>query len=82
MTDKTATTLTSISKIIGIVAVLVGVVTYVSGVGQQVKQNTKEIEGHKCLIEKEQEINVEIQLQLKEIETHLIYIRKAIDEGE
>ncbi len=79
MTDKTATTLTSISKIIGIIAVLVGVVTYVYGVGQQVKQNVKEIGEHKCLIEKEQEINMEIQLQLKEIETHLVYIRKAID---
>lgn len=80
MTDRTQNTLTNISKVIGIATVCVGIITYMFGIGQQTEVNTIAIERNAMAISDAKIADSKIQIQLKEIETHLIYIRKALDD--
>ena len=80
MTDRVQGVLTTVTKVISIVVIFVGIVTYISGVGMQVQSNSKSIERNTLAIVESQRRDVAIQMQLREIETHLVYIRKALDE--
>lgn len=80
MTDRVQGVLTTVTKVISIVVIFVGIITYISGVGMQVQSNSKSIERNTLAIVESQRSDVAIQMQLREIETHLVYIRKALDE--
>ena len=80
MTDRVQGVLTTVTKVISIVVIFVGIVTYISGVGMQVQANSKSIERNTLAIVESQHSDVAIQMQLREIETHLVYIRKALNE--
>lgn len=79
MTEN-GTWLATVSKIIGIVVVLIGLITYVFGIDELAQQNYIQIQKNSSYIEESRRADIDIQVKLREIETHLVYIRKALDE--
>ena len=71
--------LTTAGKVISIIVVLVGLVTYIYGIGQMAEANQSQINANTQAIKVAQGRDVEIQVQLGQIETHLVYIRKSLE---
>lgn len=71
--------LTTAGKIISIIVVLVGLVTYIYGIGQMAEANQRQVNANTQAIKIAQGRDVEIQVQLGQIETHLVYIRKSLE---
>ena len=79
MSERVSNVLTTATKIISIIVILVGLVTYIYGIGESTKSNYKAIEKNTYAIQISQQAEAQIQVQLGQIETHLVYIRKSLD---
>lgn len=69
-------------KVLAIISVILGVVLSLYRTNLLAEENARKIEENALLIKENSKDSDEIKLKLAEIETHLIYIREAIEEKE
>ncbi len=79
MTEKTTSFINTGVRIIGVVAIMVALVGYISTIDHTARSNTRQIELNRTEIKRSSEANQEINSRLVTIETHLIYIRESMD---
>lgn len=86
MAEKETNILGTIGKILTIIVIFTGLVSYIYSIGEATRVNTQNIARNTYAIEKivfnNEDVKVklnEIQINQKEQEVHLIYIRKLLD---
>ena len=86
MAEKETNILGTIGKILTIIVIFTGLVSYIYSIGEATRVNTQNITRNTYAIEKiifnNEDVKVklnEIQINQKEQEVHLIYIRKLLD---